>query len=121
LSYLGLADKLPAQPKLPGRDFSPVLAGRQLEWDNVVFYEMETCRAVRDDGWKYVARFPNGPYELYDLRRDPQERFNLYGQPGTEPKREELSRRLNDFFAAYADPQYDVWKGGRSKAKRLVE
>ena len=32
-----------------------------------------------------------------------------------------MTQRLNDFFARYADPQYDIWKGGKSKAKRLVE
>ena len=28
---------------------------------------------------------------------------------------------LDDFFAKYADPQYDIWHGGRSKAKRHAE
>ncbi len=28
-----------------------------------------------------------------------------------------LAKRLDDFFATYADPQYNIWKGGRSKAK----
>jgi len=35
-------------------------------------------------------------------------------------KRAELSLRLDRFFAQYADPEYDIWKGGRSKAKRHV-
>lgn len=86
-----------------------------------MFYEMETTRAVRTDDWKYVARFPNGPFELYDMKRDPRERFNLYGQPGTDAKRDELAKRLEDFFARHADPQYDIWKGGRSKARRQTE
>ena len=51
------------------------------------------------------------------MKRDPRERFNLYGQPGTETVRERLAKRL-DFFERYADPQYDIWKEGRSKAKR---
>jgi arylsulfatase A-like enzyme len=121
LGYLGLSAKLPTQPKSPGRDFSPVLHGESIAWENVVFYEMETCRAIRDDGWKYVARHPNGPHELYDMQRDPQERFNLFGQPGTAAKQQQLARRLDEFFNQYADPQYDIWKGGRSKAKRHTE
>lgn len=119
LGYLGLADQMPQVPKSPGRDFSPVLRGRQVAWDNTVFYEMETCRAVRGERWKYVERHPSGPHELYDMQADPQERFNLYGQPGLEKTREEMAEKLHAFFAKYADPQYDVWKGGRSKA-RLV-
>jgi arylsulfatase A-like enzyme len=121
LSYLGLGDKMPQKPKSPGRDFSPILRGEKVPWDNVMFYEMETCRAIRDNHWKCVLRYPNGPHELYDMQADPQERFNLYGEPGTEPAQAEMTRRLNDFFNRYADPQYDIWKGGRSKAKRLVE
>jgi choline-sulfatase len=121
LGYLGLADKMPQKPKSPGRDFSAALRGENLTWENVMFYEMEICRAVREERWKYVARIPKGPFELYDMQADPQERFNLYGQPGMEAVRTRLAKRLDDFFATYADPQYDIWKGGRSKAKRLTE
>jgi arylsulfatase A-like enzyme len=117
LGYLGLGGKMPQQPRSPGRDFSPVLRGEPIEWDNTTFYEMETCRAVRTDGWKLVMRRPDGPHELYDMKADPQERFNLFGQPGSESKRAELQQKLDAFFTRYADPQYDIWKGGRSKAK----
>ena len=119
LSHLGLAEKMPASPRSPGRDFSAVLRGRSVDWDNVVFYEMETTRAIRTGDWKYVARHPGGPYELYDMRVDSRERFNLYGQPGMEAKRAELAARLASFFGEYADPQYDLWRNGRSKANRL--
>ena len=81
LEHLGLGAKMPAKPKSPGRDFSAALRGEPLAWDNVMFYEMETTRAVRTDDWKYVARFPNGPFELYDMKKDPRERFNRFGQP----------------------------------------
>jgi arylsulfatase A-like enzyme len=118
LSYLGFGEKMPAKPKSPGRDFSAALRGEKLAWENVMFYEMETTRAIRGERWKYVARFPSGPFELYDMQTDPQERFNLYGQPGMEAARADLAKQLDDFFAKYADPQYDIWKGGRSKAKR---
>jgi arylsulfatase A-like enzyme len=121
LNYLGLSDKLPTQPRSPGRDFSAVLRGKSVEWDNVVFYEMETTRAIREDQWKFVSRHPKGPFELYDMQNDPRERNNLFGQPGTDAKRTELANRLDDFFARTADPQYDIWKGGRSKAKRHTE
>jgi arylsulfatase A-like enzyme len=116
LTYLGLGERMPRQNS-PGRDFSAALRGRPLAWDDVIFYEMENTRAVRTADWKYVARFPDGPHELYDMKADRQERFNLYGQPGTEPKRAELARQLDAFFTQYADPRYDVWKGGRSRAR----
>lgn len=122
LGHLGLSEKLPTQPKLPGRDFSSVLRGEKLpSWDNTVFYEMETCRAVRGERWKYVHRHPSGPHELYDMQSDPQERFNSFGQPGMESVTQEMAGKLEAFFQTYADPQYDLWKGGRSKAKRVSE
>ena len=115
---------MPAAPKSPGRDFAPVLRGERIPWDNVMFYEMETVRAVRTDDWKYVSRFSSqatGPFELYDMKRDPMERTNLYGQPGTEAKRAELAARIDEFFNRYADPKWNIWKGGGSKAKRHTE
>jgi arylsulfatase A-like enzyme len=122
LSYLGLNTnpKRERGTASPGRDFSSVLYGQPLEWDNVVFYEMETCRAIRTDRWKLVKRHPAGPHELYDMQTDPRERMNIFGQPGTDETRGDLERQLTAFFAKHADPQYDLWKGGRSKAKRLV-
>lgn len=120
LNQLGLGDKTPGSPPSPGRDFSPVLRGQTIPWENEIYYEMETTRAVRTDHWKYVARFPSGPYELYDMKADPMERFNLYGQPNTQATIANLASKLEAFFARYADPQYDLWKGGKSKAKRHV-
>jgi arylsulfatase A-like enzyme len=120
LSYLGLGDRVPVKPNLPGRDFSAVLKGGSVEWENVVYYEMETVRAVRTDKWKLVMRHPRGPHEMYDMAADPQERVNLYGQPATEATRADLEQRLAGFFKQYADPEYDVWQGGRSKAGRFV-
>jgi arylsulfatase A-like enzyme len=120
LGYLGLPARMPAQPRSPGRDFSPALRGETIAWDHAVFYEMENTRAIRTDRWKYVARHPSGPFELYDMRADPRERFNLYGQPGAAATRAELAARLEKFFAEHADPRYDLWKNGRSKANRLV-
>lgn len=118
LGYLGLADQTPAQS--PGRDFSAVLQGQEVSWKNAVFYEMENTRAIRTDGWKYVARHPDGPWELYDMQADPQERFNLFGQPGLAERQRELAEQLDAFFGHHADPQYDLWQDGRSKAGRLV-
>ena len=119
LGHLGLREKSPKQS--PGRDFSPMLRGEKIPWEDVIFYEMEGTRAIRTDAWKYVARHPDGPFELYDMKADPRERFNLFGQPVHREIQLQLVARLGEFFQRHADPQYDVWKGGRSKAGRLVK
>ena len=118
LSHLGLAEKMPTAPKSPGRDFSPLLRGEPVTWaeDNAVFYEFETTRAIRGERWKYVHRHPAGPHEFYDMESDPRERVNVYGQPGYEEAQMQMKQRLGEFFVTYANPEYDVWQGGRSKA-----
>jgi choline-sulfatase len=117
LDCVGLSAKVPE--KLPGRSFAAALRGERIEWDNVAFYEFETTRAIRTDEWKYVRRFPNGPDELYDLKHDPGERLNLVDRPAQAAVRADLGRRMEAFFDRYADPKYDVWHGGGSKAPRI--
>lgn len=119
LGYLGIRRKPPGKPASPGRDFSAILRGRRVAWEDVVFYEFETTRAVRTGRWKYVRRHPAGPNELYDLADDPGESRNLVGDPARAAVRQRLRKRLETFFDTYADPKYDLWKGGTSKARRL--
>lgn len=121
LDYMGLQNRIPNEPALPGRSFAPTLRGEKQEWPTEMYYEMESCRSVRTEDWKYVARrSPDGPGELYDMRNDPRERFNLFGQSQHAAQQKQMAAKLDAFFEQYADPQYDIWKGGRSKARRLV-
>ena len=120
LEHMGLKNRIPTKPKLSGRSFARVLKGEDIDWETAMFYEMEGCRSIRTDQWKYVARrSPDGPSELYDMTRDPNERFNLFGQKSHTETQHRLAARLDEFFNEYADPQYDIWNGGRSKAQRL--
>ncbi|MDP6059938.1 MAG: hypothetical protein QGH33_13650, partial [Pirellulaceae bacterium] len=67
-----------------------------------------------------ARREPEGPTELYDMANDSYERVNLFGQPQHADIQRAMAVKLDGFFAEYADPQYDIWKGGRSKAHRLL-
>ncbi|REJ88851.1 MAG: DUF4976 domain-containing protein [Planctomycetota bacterium] len=120
LSMLSLKERLPAEPKAPGRDFSPALRGEELEWDNVHFYEFENVRAIRTDRWKYIERIHQSPNELYDLSADPDEHNNLYGDPGQSETVLSLRNRLLSFFDEHADPQWDLWRGGTSKTDLMT-
>ena len=112
---------MPEEPKSPGRSFASLLKGTEIEWESRMAYEMESCRSYRDEDWKLVLRkSPAGPSELYDMNEDPFERFNLFGQPEYAEVQAGMKIELNAFFEDYVDPEYDIWNGGRSKAKRLV-
>jgi len=120
LASLGLADRMPTTPPSPGRSFAQALRGDAPPWDNLVFYEFENTRAIRTADWKLTRRHPDGPNELYHLADDPGETKNLIDAPAHAATRRKLDERLAAFFARYADPQYDLWRGGRSKAGRLT-
>ena len=103
----------------PGTSYAPGLRGDSQDWDNTVFHEFENARMIRTDRWKYTWRHPDGPDELYDMQADPGERQNLAGSSGEVVQ--DLRAQLSTFFDTYANPEYDVWRGGRSKAGRITD
>lgn len=118
LTYLGLADCIPTKPRLAGRDFSPLLAGRTIPWDDVVFHEFDHTRMIRTPRWKLTKRYPHGTDELYDMQSDPGERRDLHADAASAAVIRELTARLEQFFDRYADPQYDRVHNGKSKFER---
>ncbi|MBI3987507.1 MAG: sulfatase-like hydrolase/transferase [Lentisphaerae bacterium] len=122
LSILGLGDRLPGRPPLPGRSYAPALVGRACEGgEEITFHEYENTRAAQTPRWKLIRRHPAGPDEFYDLKEDPGERRNRNDDPLCAEARAVLSARLDQFFRQYVDPQYDLWRNGRSKAGRILE
>lgn len=121
LSYLGLDDQMPSQPKSPGGDFShefQTTKKKRSDNDNqAIYYEFENLRCVRTERWKYVHRHPNGPHELYDLTNDPNEFDNLVVDKDHAATRNQLKLQLDAFFKKYASPKYDLWRGGGSQTR----
>jgi arylsulfatase A-like enzyme len=117
LSYLGLTDQIPSRPRGPGRDFSPLLRGEQIEWEDIVFGEYGAAvRMVRTNQWKYMKRADDGPPQLFDLSADPGETTNLHDSPKHSEIKAKLGRQLDRFFATYSDPLWNMWRpGGTSK------
>jgi arylsulfatase A-like enzyme len=121
LSYLGLERRKPETPALPGRSYAAALAGEKLDWDEeITFHEYENTRAVQTRQWKLVRRHPDGPDELYDMTADPDELTNLIDRPSSAEVCQGLDAQLQAFFERHADPQYDMWRGGRTKAGLIL-
>ena len=83
--------------------------------------EQEETRAIRTPDWLYAARFRGAPGfqlgdELYDLRQDPLERYNLIDSPDHAETAAGLRAEVEAFFDRYSQPQYDLWTGGRAKS-----
>ena len=93
----------------PGTSFAPALRGEAFRQHDevVVMDEYGPNRMIRDRRFKYVARYPYGPNELYDLQEDPGETRNLLVQGGAEGLEQSMRRRLEAWFARYVNPQID--------------
>ena len=114
LDYLGFPDREIANS--PGQSFASVLEGDEVAWDNTVFYEYINTRAIQTERWKYVKRLFDAPHELYDMVNDPGELENLVYDPEYQAIREALDARMAAFYDRYANPRWDIWKGGTPKA-----
>lgn len=108
MDYLGVENSIDLE-QLPGRSFAKVLEGQPLEQDGevVIMDEYGPTRMIRTKEWKYIHRYPYGPYELYDLVGDPEEQNNLVEDPAYEKVKESLKDKLNQWYQRYVDPAVD--------------
>lgn len=120
LDWLGMKDKTPASPPSPGKSFGPALRGQDMPWENTIYHEFENTRMIRTPKWKLTVRHPFGPDELYDMEHDAGETDNLVHAPEYSAVQRELRTKLNKFFAEYADPRFDRWKGGATKGSEIL-
>lgn len=100
---------------LPGKSFAGILLDREMDRGEnavVVFDEYGPVRMIRTKEWKYVHRYPYGKNELYDLRTDPGEEHNLYGEEKWEAKAVEMKKRMEGWFLNYVNPEIDGTKEG---------
>jgi len=89
----------PAPPGLPGRSYLPAVFGepfpKNQPWRNLVVAAARNTEMARDARYKLVLRSSGkGPNELYDLRVDPREQVNQYGNPSFVTVRERLTGEL---------------------------
>ncbi|RKX35857.1 MAG: sulfatase [Verrucomicrobia bacterium] len=122
LDLLGLAHPTQESPEYPGRSYADALLGKACNREReMAFHEYENTRCVQTPEWKLVRRHPDGPDELYQIGTDPEERRNRIDDASCHGVVAHLAEELTVFFDRYSDPQYDRWKGGRSKAGELAD
>jgi len=107
--------ELPDGVLIRGRNFLPLLEGRQIDdWDNDHYAEYSThhqsrthMRMYRTPKWKLVRDFLNpGRDELYNLEADPAETTNLIGDPSPEVRQviEDLHAKIVAKMREVNDP-----------------
>jgi arylsulfatase A-like enzyme len=115
VEYVGAPDVTFANT--PGRSYSSGLHGAAAEnWPDAVFFEQEESRGIRTAKYSYWKRMEGlGGGVLFDLAVDPEQERDVVADPAYADVTADLDSRLVQFFQRYADPQYDLWRGGRPK------
>lgn len=99
--------------EVQGQSFLPILEDATAPGREAVYYhyyeypEPHRVRphfGLRTDKFKLIRFYGDENYwELFDLRDDPNELKNIYGDTGTENKVAELKKQLDGLIALYAD------------------
>ncbi len=90
-----------------GTSLAPAFAGKPLVRKDLLYWEHEGTRAVRDGKWKLVTKEPDGPWELYDLEKDRTELTDLAAK---EPERVKDLAAKWDAWAKRANVLPWPWK-----------
>ena len=113
-TFLELAGA-PIPADMDGVSLLPLLKGQHPKnWRKSIYYHFYEYPAehsvkrhygVRTDRWKLIHFYNDiDEWELFDLKNDPHELNNIYGQPGTEKITKELRKELRRLQAQYRDP-----------------
>ena len=98
-----------------GISMLPLLKGEHpVNWRKALYYHFYEYPAehmvkrhygVRTERYKLIHFYNDiDVWELYDLKNDPAEMYNIYGRPGTEEVTAELKTTLLDLQQQYNDP-----------------
>lgn len=100
---------------IQGVSLLPLLQGKKVkDWRKSLYYhfyeypgEHSVCRhfGIRTERYSLMHFYNDiNTWELYDLKNDPSQMHNIYGQPGTEKLTRELKKQLRKLQVQYDDP-----------------
>ncbi len=97
---------------LEGESFASLFTGQTWRRSQPLFWEHEGNRAVRQENWKLVTRYP-GTWELYDMERDRTEQEDLAG------RYPDLVQQMDRQYLKWAErcgvlPWDVIWKAHRA-------
>lgn len=103
---------LPKHPGMQGKSLTPLLSGESAIHREDIYCEYYNARSdhnefatmVRTEELKLVVVHGQDIGELYDLRKDPGESFNVWDNPQYASEKIEMMKRLCDRMAWTADP-----------------
>ncbi len=108
LEYLGLDDIEDEHVDYPGKSFSEILNNKIDNDKNVVIYdEYGPTRMIRNEKYKYVHRYPDGPHEFYDLEKDKNENINEINNENYREIIDEMRKELEIWFLNYVNKEID--------------
>lgn len=102
--------------RLPGRSFRQILKqnGQFLKDHVVVYDEYGDVRMIRNERYKYVYRYPDGPDEFFDLHEDPNEDNNCIDDEAYINTITDMKEEMTKWFDKYTNQK-------KSGLNRLVK
>jgi choline-sulfatase len=73
----------------------------------VMVDEYGPTRMIRTESSKYVHRYPDGPYEFYDLVGDPDETVSEVDNPAFAESISTMRGQLEEWFDKYRESERD--------------
>ncbi|NEU08372.1 sulfatase [Flavihumibacter sp. R14] len=105
---------LPVPSEVQGRSFLPLLKDPNGKGRDAMYYHyyengehsVSPHFGIRTERYKLIRFYKKVEgWELFDLKKDPQEMKNIYGRRGTAEITSELKAKLNDLIRQYEDTE----------------
>jgi arylsulfatase A-like enzyme len=112
------AGRVPAPASMQGASLVPLFRGQTpAGWRDAIYYQyfaypdwhmVQRQYGVRTDRYKLIHYYELGEWELFDLRRDPEELNSVYDEPAYAPVVRQLETRLKQLREHYQVPERDT-------------
>ncbi|MBL4701502.1 MAG: sulfatase-like hydrolase/transferase [Phycisphaeraceae bacterium] len=121
----------------PGTSYAPMIQPTpdpSFEWDQTKYGEYGDLRMIRTPQYKYVKRYPTGPYDLFNLKEDANETLNHAGWAHEADMQQQLDTQLTQWYRQHETAQHtglkvkqarqhnhgcEAWRDGRREARGL--